>query len=363
MAIRTYMENEKKMFEVYVNGFDSRGLRVQRKRTGIETLRKAETIEFELKRELAQKREEAVPYRWEEWFAVCLKRMKIEYKPSTVYNYETQIAKWIHPNWKGKEIQTITKTQVFEVVFEQCKDIVSPNNRKTILKMLKRLFQMAVEDGVIDRNPCTGISVKVPEVEQKLLTNKEVEVFLKEAQITNHRLYPHWLMALMTGMRSGELHALKWTDVDLDNRTISVSKQWSSRNGLGPTKTGRTRIVPMAASLSTYLKEQKMKSEIDFVLPRLVEWDNGEQARITREFCESIGITPVKFHDLRATFITNLLARGESLARVMSIVGHSQLKTTNGYLRKAGVDVQGGCDRLGYEVPNNAGGQVLRLIR
>jgi len=363
MAIRTYLENEKKMFEVYVNGFDSRGLRVQRKRTGIETLRKAETIEFELKRELAQKREDAVPYRWEEWFEVCMKRMKIEYKPSTLYNYDKQIRKWIHPHWKGKEIHTITKTQVYDLIFEQCREIATPNTRKTVLKMLKRLFQIAVEDGILDRNPCIGISIKAPEIDQKVLTNKEVEIFLREAQITNHRFYSHWLLALMTGMRSGELHALKWTDIDLDNRTISVSRQWSSKNGLGPTKNGRIRIVPIGASLLTYLKELKMKSEIDYVLPRLLEWDNGEQARITREFCESIGITAVKFHDLRATFITNLLARGESLARVMSIVGHSQLKTTNGYLRKAGVDVQGGTDRLGYEVPNNAGAQILRLMR
>lgn len=366
MAIRTIVgKNGIRTYEVYLNTLDARGIRVQRKRSGIDTLRKAQAIEFEIKRELAQLREEAVPFRWEEWFEVCVKRMKIEYKPSTVYNYETQINKWIHPHWKGKEIQTITKGQVFEVVFEKCKDIVSPNNRKTILKMLKRLFQMAVEEGVLDRNPCIGISVKAPEVEQKVLTNKEVEIFLKEAQITNHRLYPHWLMALMTGMRSGEMHALRWTDIDLDNKTISVSKQWTSRNGLGPTKTGGTRIVPIAPTLVVLLREWKLKSQKneDFVLPRLTEWDNGEQARITREFCESIGITQVKFHDLRATFITNLLARGESLARVMSMVGHSQLKTTNGYLRKAGVEVQGGTDRLGYRVPDNSGGQLIQILR
>jgi len=52
MAIRTYIDsNEKKLFEVYVNGFNSRGERIQRKRRSIESLRKAETVEFELMRE------------------------------------------------------------------------------------------------------------------------------------------------------------------------------------------------------------------------------------------------------------------------------------------------------------------------
>lgn len=52
-----------------------------------------------------------------------------------------------------------------------------------------------------------------------------------------------------------------------------------------------------------------------------------------------------------------------SLARVMSLVGHSQLKTTNGYLRKAGVDVQGGADKLGYKLPDLSGAKILSLVK
>lgn len=365
MAIKSLIENGKKVFEVYVNGSDALGRRVQKRKRSIESLRKAQAVEFEFKRELAQLREEAVPYRWHEWFDECMRRMKVEYKPSTIYNYETQIRKWIHPHWENLEIRQISKTEVYDTVFEKCKEIVSPNNRKTILKMVKRLFQLAVEDGLIDRNPCTGVQIKVPEVEQKVLTNTEVEIFLKEAKITNHKFYPIWAMALMTGMRSGELFALKWTDVDFDSKTISVSKQWTSKNGLGSTKTGRTRIVPISDSLLQFLKEYKLKSSPgqECILPHYRDWQNGEQARVTREFCKSIGVTPVKFHDLRATFITNLLSRGESLARVMSLVGHSQLKTTNGYLRKAGVDVQGGTDKLGYKLPDLSGAKILSLVK
>lgn len=365
MAIKSYDENGKKVYEVYVNGFDSIGRRIQKRKKGLDSLRKAQTVEFELKRELAQLKEEAVPYRWHEWFDECMKQMRLEYRPSTIYNYETQIKKWIHPHWEKLEIRNISKSDVYETIFEKCKDIVSPNNRKTILKMVKRLFQMAVDEGVIDRNPCTGVQVKVAEVEQKVLTNSEVEIFLREARITNHKFYSIWALALMTGMRSGELYALKWTDIDFDAKTISVSKQWTSKNGLGPTKSGRTRIVPIADSLLQFLRELKVKTppEQECVLPHPRDWQNGEQAKVTKEFCIAIGVTPIKFHDLRATFITNLLARGESLARVMSLVGHSQLKTTNGYLRKAGVDVQGGTDKLGYKLPELSDAKVYNLFR
>jgi integrase len=72
---------------------------------------------------------------------------------------------------------------------------------------------------------------------------------------------------------------------------------------------------------------------------------------VTREFCKSLAITEIKFHDLRATFITNLLSRGESLVRVMAIVGHADMETTNVYLRKAGIELEGGTDKLGYKIP------------
>lgn len=365
MAIRKYVEAGKIVYEVYVNGFNSRGKRVQRKRKGPETLRKAEVIEFDLKRELLQLKEERVPYRWVEWFTECMRRMSMEYQRSTIRNYETTVGKWIAPHWKDLEIAQISKSDVYEAIFTRCADIKASATRFSLLKRVKRIFQMALEEGIIDRNPCVGIKVRVEEAVQKVLTSAEVEIFLREARRCNHRFYPVWAVALMTGMRSGELYALRWTDIDFEGRMISVSRAWNSKCGFTPTKSRRSRIVPMSEDLIKFLRERKLKhgTENEFVLPRLSEWTTGEQARVTREFCDGIGLTSVKFHDLRATFITSLLSRGESLARVMSIVGHSEIRTTNGYLRKAGVDVQGGTDKLGYKLPeNHQGAVVLSLV-
>ncbi len=204
----------------------------------------------------------------------------------------------------------------------------------------------------------------MPEIEQKVLTAAEVNILLQEAKKHDHKFYDIWVMALLTGMRSGELYALKWTDIDFEARIIHVSKQWTSKNGYGPTKSRKTRVVPISDSLLSFLKELKLKrDDQEFILPHHAEWQSGEQAKVIGGFCSAIGITPVKFHDLRATFITNLLAQGESLARVMSMVGHTELKTTNGYLRRAGVDVKGGTEQLGYSVPISVPGQVIQLKR
>ena len=315
MAIRTYIENDRKLYEVYLNGCDARGRRIQRKRCGIETLQKAEKAEFELKRELAFIREQKVPYRWNEWFRVCLDRMKLVHRPSTLIDYEKQLGKWINPKWGEHELSEISRSQVHTAIYEGLDERLSPHTKKKILKMVRRIFSMAVEEGVLDRNPCAGIQVKAPETEQKVLTNTEVEILLREAKLTGHRFYPMWLMALKTGMRSGELMALQWTDIDFEGRTIQVSKQWTSKGGFGPTKTQRIRVVPVSEDLLIFLKEMRLsKGPGEFVLPHIREWENGEQAHVLRQFCAVIGITPIKFHDLRATFITNLLF-GECLWR------------------------------------------------
>jgi integrase len=356
MSINQYVQNEQKYYEVYVNGFDSRGRRVQRRKCGIDTLRKAQLVEFELKRELAKLREEAVSWLWFEWFAECLKRMKVIHSPSTVENYEKVLKKWVCIRWDSLPLQNISKNMVHSLIYQEIDQRLTPNTKRTILKMIRRVFQMAVEEGLINRNPCAGIQVRVPETDSKVLSSAETEIFLKEARRTGHRFFPIWFVALATGCRSGELMALRWTDVDFGGLTLIVSKQWTSKAGFTPTKTQKARVVPISEDLARFLKELKLKegSKNEFVLPHMPEWLNGEQARITREFCTSVGITPVKFHDLRATFITNLLSRGVPLAQVMAIVGHSQLKTTNCYLRKAGVEVKGVTDRLSYKLPEEA---------
>ena len=365
MAIRTYIEEGKKFYEVYLNSVNSRGIRIQRKRKGLETLTKAKSAEFELKRELAKLKEEQVPYRWGEWFQECLRRMKVTNQPSTVINYEKQLNKCVNPHWNNIELHKITRMDVHNIIYEKIDDSINLNTKRWILNMIRRIFQMAVEEGILDRNPTLGMLIKVPEVEQKVLTNTEVEILLKEASITNHMFYPIWAVALMTGMRSGELFALKWTDIDFDAKIISVNKQWTNKSGFGPTKSRKNRIVPISSELLKFLKKYKLQNltKNEFILPHHPEWENGMQAQVLRDFCQAIGITPVKFHDLRATFITNLLARGESLARVMSIVGHSQLKTTNCYLRKAGVDVQGGTEKLGYGLPDDTEAKIFSIVQ
>jgi site-specific recombinase XerD len=89
----------------------------------------------------------------------------------------------------------------------------------------------------------------------------------------------------------------------------------------------------------------------------------GDQAEVLKDFCGVLKITLVKFHDLRATFITQLLLKGVPLAQVMAIVGHSQIRTTNVYLRMAGADLTGATNKLGFQLPPLDPAKVIEFRR
>jgi len=143
-------------------------------------------------------------------------------------------------------------------------------------------------------------------------------------------------------MRNGELFALTWDKVCLENNTILVDCSWTKRDGLKSTKSGDDRIVEIAEPLLPVLKTLKVqRSGSQYVLPRAPRWDKGEQARELRMFMLGIGMSPVRFHDLRATWATLMLAGGQAPAKVMTMGGWKDLKTMMIYMRKAGIDIKG----------------------
>jgi len=363
MAIKSYLKNGKKLFVVEVKGRDREGKQIYRSRQGITSERKAEDIEFELKKEIESIANQKPILSWNKWFLIFMEAMKLRFKPSTLYTYDKCLKKYVSPIWDEKELGTILKSDVHRLIYEQLPEDSTQHTRKAILKLVRRVFEHAVCEGIINHNPCSGLSVKATPIEQKVLNRNEVETLLKEARTAKHPFYDVWVFALKSGMRSGEMICLLWSDIDFHGKVIHVSKSWNSKNGLKTTKSGRSRVIPISDDFLQFLKELKLKADpnSEHVLPRLTEWYRGDQAKVLRGFCESVGITKVRFHDLRATFITNLLAQGVSLARVMAIVGHNQIDTTNHYLRKAGVELKGATNELGYAIPQNNAGELVSL--
>ena len=366
--VKMYEENGKKLWRVrvLVRGLDRK--QIVRKQKGIPNERKARELEHQFKNELNRVLEGQSAHTWASWFSECMRRMTMTSKRSTIINYQTRINRWVPKEWNSMFLTEISTEEVHRVIYENIGGKLTGTGKETVWKMIRRIFEMALEEGLITKNPANAFKVRRDVQEQQVLTAVEAQRLLDESRALNHRFWSVWTFALMSGMRSGEMYAIRWTDVDLVAGNLSITKQWTNKDGICGPKSGSSRIVPISDDFKKFLIEwrrlsQGFKKELfdsrtqvttsfgDYILPWEGEWTNGMQADVLRDFCKVIGITPIRFHDLRATFITNLLAQGVQLAKVMMIVGHRKLGTTDKYLRKAGVPVQGATESLGYKTP------------
>jgi len=175
------------------------------------------------------------------------------------------------------------------------------------------------------------------------------------AKLLSNKWYPVWSVAILTGMRSGELHALTWDQIDLEKGLIMVDRAYDSTSKTVSSTKGRYwRTIPVNSSLKSLLVELRQNPEShtrEHVLPRFKEWDNGDQAVPLKTFLKSIKVKPIKFHALRACFATQMLSNGVPAAVVMKIGGWKKSSTMDIYLRLAGVDTKGATDSLGF-MPN-----------
>ncbi len=375
--IKSYKFKSKSYYLVQISFTDKHGKRHQNKfrkdEFGNRITSERHARELETKAILKLKKIDQNKYAFitfSDWLLTFLSIISLTHKSSTIYQYDGDLKKWLNEEFLNTPMTDFKKSDLHEFIFKYLPiKKATPHTQKRIMRNLRRVFEAAVEEGVINKNPVKGIKVSTPPTKKLVLNTKEAENLLREAKRVRHHFYHLWAFALLSGMRSGEMAGLRWSDIDEVTETIHITRQWTNKDGYHATKTNKNRVLPISGELKGLLNELKVigpfKATLnglngvsdhfeDLVLPRFKEWTYGQASQVTKEFCKRIGITQVKFHDLRATFITNLLARGVSLAKVMALAGHSKTSTTDEYLRLAGVDVKGSTEMLGYSLPVNS---------
>lgn len=269
----------------------------------------------------------------------------------TVETYKLCLQAYTFEDWGEKLVDEITSLEIRELIRVKASDR-SPSHQKDILKYIRGVFSFAVEKGLIKSNPTPAMKFKIGDKLKTVLTMEQVKIFLTQAKNMESEWYPIWAMALYTGMRNGELYALTWDKVNLEQRRILVDSSWNKDDGFKGTKSGDDRIVEIAPELLIILRALKIKSfESAFVLPRVDKWDSGEQARELRMFLMGLGLPRIRFHDLRATWATMMLSLGVPPIKVQKMAGWKDLKTMQFYIRKAGVDITGISDALSLHSP------------
>jgi len=253
-------------------------------------------------------------------------------KPSTAYAKRRMLANHLQPVF-GEQL--LADISVQDVEHYKAAKVDAGLAKKTVnnhLITLRKLLRLAQEWGELDKVPAVK-EFRLEDPEFQFLDFGEAERLLAAATPVWHSMM---LVALKTGLRAGELRALRWSDVDLTVGLVVVRRTlWRGREGLP--KGGRTREVPLCDSAIEALKAHRHLRHLkggrvwtrDEAGTALAETDIQG---VVADTCRRAGLSKVlSWHELRHTFASHLVMRGVPLKAVQELLGHATMEMTMRY--------------------------------
>jgi integrase len=263
-------------------------------------------------------------------------------KRSTVTDYRSAVR--VHFTYFGtKPLEAIEPRDVERFIAHLRRGKKTIKSVRNWVGILSATFNYGRRQGWCTVNPCEA--VELPSMEAngdiRFLTLEELAALLRAAKgngrlaQTDRTLY---LAAAMTGMRQGELLALRWQDVDWAAGKIRIRQNYV-RGEFGTPKTRRsTRSVPMgdvlAAELERHFQGSAWQADDDLVFANP---DTGEplgRTKLTTRYKDALkraGVRQVRFHDLRHTFGTTMASKGVPMKALQEWLGHRDSRTTDRY--------------------------------
>lgn len=293
----------------------------------------------------------------EDWILEYLEKYKKnELKITTYDSYMCIYRKHIEGTKLGKtRLDRVSLEMLQQYYNGKIKEGYSSKTVREVGTIINSAFNMAVKIRLLSENP--NLYTTIPKKEKykaKILGKDEVEKIIREAK--EEELYPIIVTTVYTGMRKGEVMALKWEDVDFQERKISIKgslcrvEEKPDEKGhrcaryeiLEPKTKKSIRTVPMLDEVYDALMEQKRRQNANKELYKEVYQDQGLVfANATgnfiaqrpfmekyHDFLKKYGITDIRFHDLRHTFASLLIESNVSMKVIQELLGHSTITTS-----------------------------------
>ena len=186
--------------------------------------------------------------------------------------------------------------------------------------------------------------LKVPPSQFDFLSPEELKRLLAH---TNGMWRELILMASKTGLRRGELRGLAWSDINWDNKTLTVRQSWCEvKKGLVTPKSNKERHIPLTNELYEMLLQKKVSFGFVFSGQGGQRLNHGRLKRELEKACTRAGIRKITCHALRHTFASHLVMNGAPLKAVQDLMGHADIKTTMRYAHLTSSSLNAAIDLL-----------------
>lgn len=261
-------------------------------------------------------------------------------KPSTIRGYRSQLNAHLLPAFGSMQLEDITETEIerWRAGMRSGRKgaDISNKTKNEQLVLMHAIMRRAVKVWRLPRNPVANVD------RFRTRRSGDIEVFSPEevwalvraaASEMDAAIY---LTAAFTGLRRGEVLALRWRDVDFTGSVIRVRASYAA-NQLSTPKSGKVRSVPMAPDVAEALallgQRERFTGDDDFVFAGESGLPINGDALSSRyeKALEAAGLRRLRFHDLRHTFGTRMI-READIRRVQEWMGHADIQTTMKYL-------------------------------
>jgi integrase len=267
-------------------------------------------------------------------------------RPKTVNQYRMLATQHILPRLGNMRLTEIQPAHLKQLYLSKKEEGRGARTVQMIHTLMHTVLKQAMKEGILGRNPAAAVErPKVERIERHILTEEQARQLVIAA--TGTRYGTLIFMALMTGMREGELLGLKWEDVDWVKGQLFVQRQLQSEKGNGSglvppkTKAGIRHIKLSPGTVDRLVKhreEQKVQKEFnrtrweenDLIFPNTIGKPMScrnmyvEYKRLLREN----GLPDINFHALRHTALSFLLDMGTPVNTVQKWAGHSKASVT-----------------------------------
>jgi len=265
-------------------------------------------------------------------------------KQTTFDSYESFVRLHLTPTLGKIPLKDLRPTQVQKLYNDKVNDLSSRSVRY-MHSILRRALKQAVKWEYIHRNIIEAVTPpSLKQKEKQPWDTNQVKTFLDAAKA--ERLYPLFLLAIMTGMRRGEILGLKWDDINLNNGIVSIKRsivRTSKGPVVGEVKTEKSkRAVSISETVIQALKTYRTVQAQELLMVGQKNTDGWVFTReadprppypthlnkILKRIITQANLPKISFHDLRHTHATMLLSQGVNPKIVQERLGHSNISVT-----------------------------------